>query len=192
MRNTFNFERHNEPRTMVIEALDEYIYSIGEMLKYRKLDSELWSNPNGGTLGYPCAILLFVIVDTIGSYFRKSTKLIEVDGKKRKISSAGYQHFFILNSEFFGLSLSEKEIKTFYEMGRNKLLHNSLIGAEVTLVALNSLPFLESNQASGKGKYVVYLNSFYNACILAIYQFKQQQNEIFQNSSIGKALPIQP
>ncbi len=76
--------------------------------------------------GYPAAILLFCAIDTIGLFYRNDTNLkIVVDGKKRHIKKDGVQHFFILNSEYFGLSITEKQIKQVHDNFRSLLVHNS-------------------------------------------------------------------
>ncbi|WP_175633909.1 hypothetical protein [Pedobacter ghigonis] len=189
MKNTFHHNRHIVPSTMVIEALDEYIYAIGEMLKYRKQDSSIWANPNFGTLGYPVTVLLFVIVDTIASYHSESSKplQIKVDGNSVKITRPS-THFNILNSEYFNLDLKSKEINALYRIGRSRLIHNSVIGDELTLVAGRGVKFIEVNEYPGKGKYVIYLTDFYEACIAAVNMFKTNKEEIFKHSK-KKTLP---
>jgi hypothetical protein len=106
---------HDTPASMLKESLNESLTVAEYCLAYRKND--------GGCLGYPAAMILFSIVDTIGSYFRKNKNLrILIDGKTRFIDSDGYKHFFILNSPYFEQHLSEKVIKTLYIKFRSLLL----------------------------------------------------------------------
>lgn len=174
---------------MVIEALDEYIFVIGKMLKYRKQDAAIWTDPNLGTLGFPISVLLFVIVDTIASYYSESANplQIKVDGHNALITRSS-THFNILNSRYFNLNLTAKEIKEIYRIGRSRLIHNSVIGDELTLVAARGNKFIEVNPMSGKGKYVIYLVSFHEACIAAVEMFKANKDDIFKHSK-KKTLP---
>jgi hypothetical protein len=50
---------------------------------------------------------------------------ITVDGKPTKIRSDGFQHFFILNSEFYGQALDRETIKRLYDNFRSLLVHNA-------------------------------------------------------------------
>ncbi len=175
---------------MVIEAMEQNLLAVKLALKNttRVVNG---SQNTFGILGYPAAILMFSIVDTIGSHFRKSKvqPLMMLGCNSVKISAQGDQHFYILNSEYFNLNLGKDDIKAFYKIGRNALNHNSLIGEELTLSATYNNPFLEVCGFSGKGKYVVHLNSFYNACANAITLFKLNKDTIFANSINAKMFP---
>lgn len=82
-----------------------------------------------GCLGYPAAILLFSIIDSIGSYFRNDRNFkILIDSKMTTIDSEGWQYFKVLNSKYFNQNLSEKSIKTIYTKLRSYLTHNSVLG----------------------------------------------------------------
>jgi len=191
MTNPFNHERHLIPKSMVLEALEEHLFAIDWLLRYKKIDPSIWNNANGGTLGYPAALLLFTIVDTIGSYYRKSDLKLEitVDGTKRAIDEEGYKHFLILNSHYFNLSLSAFEIQNLYNMARSKLVHNSVIGGEITLTPLDSIPFVVVQPSSGKGKYEVHLSGFLSCCKHAVKLFSEQADEIFAATKLGKGFP---
>lgn len=191
MANPFSKERHVNPKSMVLEALEEHLFAIEWLLRYRKTESSIWNNPTGGTLGFPAAVLLFTIVDTIGSYYRKSNIKLEipVDGTKKIIDEEGYKHFFILNSHYFNLSLSTFEIQNLYNMARSKLVHNSIIGGEITLIASDHTPFVEVRPLSGKGKYEVYLSGFLSSCRHAVKLFSDQADEIFAATKLGNGFP---
>jgi len=191
MPNPFSKERHITPKSMVLEALEEHLFTVDWLLRYKKIDPQMWKNANGGTLGYPAALILFTIVDTIGSYYRKSDLKLEitVEGTKRVIDEDGYKHFFILNSHYFNLSLSAFEIQNLYNMVRSKLVHNSIIGAEITLTSLSSIPFVVVQPSSGKGKYEVHLSGFLSCCKHAVNLFSEQADEIFAATKLGKGFP---
>lgn len=189
--NRFNRHRHSFPSTMVIEAMEQNLLAVKLALQ-NTTSVQNGSERAFGILGYPAAILMFSIVDTIGSHFRKSKSqpLMIVGNGSVKISCSGDQHFYILNSEYFNLELKKDDIKAFYKIGRNALTHNSLIGEELTLAASHDTPFLEVCEASGKGKYVVHLHSFYEACANAITLFKLNKDTIFENSINAKMFPL--
>jgi len=88
---------------------------------------------NGGCYGYPCAILLFTIADTIGSYYENSSYSVIVGGKSKKIGS-DYKHFYIFNSsEYYGQDFTENEIKKLYDNFRSVLNHNLALPPNHTL-----------------------------------------------------------
>ena len=190
MKNRYNINRHSAPESMVVEALEQNLMAVELALKHKARVVSANSNAYG-ILGYPSAILMFSIIDTIGSHFRKSKvqPYILLDNTSVRITASGDQHFYILNSEYFDLKLTKDNIKAFYKIGRNTLNHNSLIGEELTLVASYNTPFLKVNDVSGKGKYEVHLFSFYEACVSAIEKFKLNKDEILANSIYGKTFP---
>ncbi|NMB57271.1 hypothetical protein GYA19_05055 [Candidatus Beckwithbacteria bacterium] len=70
--------------------------------------------------------MLFSIVDTIGSFYEKDKGFtIIIEGKDKTIKTDEYQHFFILNSDYYNQKLKENQIKKIYQNFRNKLMHNS-------------------------------------------------------------------
>lgn len=97
-------------------------------VKFRK-DPAWGPEQAGGCLGYPAAVMLFSIVDTIGSFYRGRTDLkIAIGGKPAEIRRDDFQHFFILNSEFYGQSLDEPAIKRLYDNFRSLLVHTASLG----------------------------------------------------------------
>lgn len=175
---------------MLTESLDELLFTARCCLKYRKIDNVLWPPPHAmnGVLGIPAAIALFTIVDALGSYFKKNKNVslhIQIDGQLKNIGKQGYHHYYILNSEYFGLSLSENDIEKIYSMGRSRLMHNAILGKEVTL-RLSGTPFLQVNPFDGKGRFVVNLKEFSSACENAIAMFKAKIDDIVPYSPEGR------
>ncbi|MEB2786398.1 hypothetical protein [Algoriphagus persicinus] len=168
-----NQGRHSSPSEMLLESLDEILFSARQCLDYRKTNSSIWPKPHaiGGTLGFPATLLLFSIVDTIGSYYDNLE--VPCDGKRITIKPDKVKsHFYILNSHLFNLNLSEVDFEQIFSAIRNKLSHNSLIGGEILLHPGKKAPFIEAKSIRGKGRYTVYLNGFYEACESAINKFK--------------------
>jgi hypothetical protein len=84
--------------------------------------------------GYPAAALLFAVADSIGSYYRANQGfVVDIDGRQCRINGDGYKHLFVFNSDLYGQSLSEKEIKALYDYYRNPLTHNSALAPGVLL-----------------------------------------------------------
>lgn len=189
MNSYLQYERHKTPASMLIESLDEQLYTVEFCLQYWKNDREMWPEPHSsGVLGMPAAILLFSIVDAIGGYFKGNRNImlkIPIDGKMQPIRGASYRHFYILNSDYFGLCLTDKEIKQFYDFGRSRLMHNGVLGKEVTLSLSDKIPFLEANSWTGKGRYSVHLLAFFQACKEAVKKFKENIHEIVPYSEEG-------
>ncbi len=107
----------NSIKEMLKESLSEMIH-VAEYCYETKKD-------NGGCYGYPCSILLFSVLDTIGSFYKGKDYSITIDGKDKKIKNT-VQHFYILNSkDFYNQNLTEEEIKIIYDNYRSTLTHNS-------------------------------------------------------------------
>jgi hypothetical protein len=79
-------------------------------------------------------LLCFTTVDAIGSFYRGNTSFtINIDKKTRTIDGSGFKHCFILNSDYYGKSLSEKDIKRLYEYYRCLLVHNAALAPNYIL-----------------------------------------------------------
>ncbi len=179
--------RHNTPSEMLFESLDEFLFSAKLSLEYRKTDKNEWPNPHatGGVLGFSATLLLFSIVDSIGSYY-DNIKIPVGNGTVTIKADKVKSHFYILNSHLFNLSLSETDFDQIFSAVRNKIAHNSLIGKEITLHPGAKTPFIETKPIRGKGRYTIYLKSFYNACEIAIEKFKIEIPSVVPNSFHGK------
>jgi len=119
---------HPDLTSMLRESLPEYLYVANYCIGFTK--DEEW--PSQGCLGYPAAGLLFSILDTIGSYLRGQLS-VKVDEKDTPIRNDGCDHFYILNSEYYGQSLPRKTIESLYKKFRSILLHNAALAPEVGL-----------------------------------------------------------
>lgn len=129
---------HTQPSSMLKESLIETLEAAKLCSEYRKNESKWGNYMTNGCLGYPAAILLFSIIDSIGSYFRKDRNLkISIDSKMTTIDSEGWQHFKILNSKYFNQNLSEQSIKIIYCKHRSCLSHNSVLGKNQNMAMNN-------------------------------------------------------
>lgn len=72
---------HPDLTSLIRESLPEYLHVAEYCVQFRK-DASWGHGRVGGCLGYPAAVMMFSIVDTVGSYYRGRTDLpITVDGK---------------------------------------------------------------------------------------------------------------
>lgn len=126
---------HEGELSMLRESLPEYVRLARVGIEFRK--------ENGGALGYPSATLLLAVVDILGSHLRKREGLdpytVTVDGEPQPIKKTAH-HFRVLNSPYFGLSLSAAEIEKLYDLSRCPLTHNALLGLGVWLSVNESIP----------------------------------------------------
>ena len=175
--------RERETNEMCIEALEEMLIAIDFCLGYQKKNDPLkWSvNINDierGVLGLPAAALMFCIVDTIGSMYIDKVLEFNVDGtkkKEKKINEKRIRSFFwILNSDYFNLNLSEDDISTIYNL-RSRLLHNSYILKKTILSLDSGKPFIEKR---GDEVFFIHLISFLDACRSAVSKFKERISDL--------------
>jgi hypothetical protein len=140
---------HTSKESMLKESLTELVRVVQYCINFRK-DPAIWGSH--GCYGYPAAILLFSIADSIGSWI--------VGGKPQK-------HFDILKHEnYYNLNLSGEDIKLIYDGYRCLLTHNALLKFDVFLDIgreedavfefknnkpyLNLLPFLKVTERAVK------------------------------------------
>ena len=141
---------HDSVQSMLRESLPELFLVAKYCIDYQK-DFSVWGST--GCYGYPAAILLFSVADSIGSYV--------MGGNVRK-------HFNILNhKDYYDLKLNQKEVDLIYKKYRSFLVHNAVMGIDLILSKgritdpiyeikdnksyFNLLPFLEITQkALGK------------------------------------------
>lgn len=137
---------HPNPQSMLQESLVEMYLVAKYCIEFRK-DTNIWSAP--GCYGYPGALLLLSIVDSVGSYV--------IDTKETR------PHFDILKHvDYYNLPISDNDIAAIYTKYRNLLTHNSVIATETMLNIgdhndpvfetkdnrpyLNLMPFLEKTR----------------------------------------------
>jgi hypothetical protein len=136
---------------MIKEALRESLEVAEYCIQFDKQRDSRWPGQSG-CYGYPSAILLLCIVDSMGT-------LIEGGG-----DDVG-KHFQILNNpEFYNLQFTGKELKLLEKEYRNKLTHNAYMRPGIMLnigkksdpvlckmgryQCLNLVPFLEVTRKS--------------------------------------------
>jgi hypothetical protein len=119
---------HRKKLGLAKESVYEMLHVAEYAVTYGKTDKVKWGdNATGGILGYPATVILFSIIDCLGSYFANDPNFtVSVDGKEQKIKSAS-QHIYILNSKYFNLDLSRIDLDNIYENVRSTLTHNSLL-----------------------------------------------------------------
>jgi hypothetical protein len=119
---------HRKKLGLAKESINEMLHVAEYTVTYRKTDKAKWGdNATGGILGYPATVILFSIIDCLGSYFANDPKFtVIIDKKERKIKNAR-QHIYILNSKYFNLNLSQIDLDNIYENVRSTLTHNSLL-----------------------------------------------------------------
>ena len=137
---------HLNPQSMLQESLVEMYLVAKYCVEFRK-DTNIWAVP--GCYGYPSALLLLSIADSIGSYV--------IDTKATR------PHFDILkHADYYNLSVSDADISAIYTKYRNLLSHNSVMATEAVLSIgnlddpvfeikdnkpyLNLVPFLEKTK----------------------------------------------
>lgn len=185
---------HTTPASMLKESLDETLEAAKFCADYKKTDEKWGEFATGGCLGYPGAILLFSLVDTIGSYFRKNNDFkVLIDGKQESINAAGWEHFKILNSKYFNQSLSKQSLKLLYEKSRSCLTHNSVLGSNIVMVPDNTAIQPETNgkafipiDANSKMIHIISIKEFWELSKSAVEMFKKDIDTIVPESKQGK------
>ncbi|HMQ60868.1 MAG TPA: hypothetical protein PKE06_09375 [Flavilitoribacter sp.] len=184
---------HDTPASMLKESLVETLIAAKFCANFDKTKSDEFPNGNG-CLGYPSAILLFSIVDSIGSYLRGDKFfLIDLDGKKTYIKDDGWEHFKVLNSSFFEQNLSEQILKYIYQKARSFLVHNAILGKDVILMPNNDKLPKENDtqvffiqQADTGEKIWISIRELHKLCEDAVSKFKDKIDNIVPNSRQGK------
>jgi len=149
--------------SMLQESLVEMFLVARDCINFRK-DPKTWKSH--GCYGYPAAILLFAIADSIGSYV--------IGGNTR-------QHFDILNHKgYYNLNLDKKSIDIIYERYRCLLTHNAVLATNTVLdIGGKSYPvFKIQNNIS-----YIYLKSFLKTTKVALEKFLQNVESTVWNSN---------
>jgi len=185
---------HETPSSMLKESLDESLEAAKFCADYKKTDKKWGKFATGGCLGYPSAILLFALIDSIGSYFEKDKNFsVMIDRKQEKINGSGRDHFKILNSKYFNQNLSAEFIKKLYNNFRSCLTHKSVLGSGTLMIPDNTLikPPVQGQafgiiQDSGEKVYVISIKELWELCSKAVESFKKDIDIIVPNSKQGK------
>jgi hypothetical protein len=134
--------QHSSVPSLLRESINEYLVVADYCVYYRK-DHSIWGSQ--GCFGYPAALLLLSIADSIGSYV---------------LGGSSEDHFKILNNkDYYNLKLSKDDLELIYKDHRCLLSHNSALSTKVGLsigentsnateqrdgrLYINLLPFLE-------------------------------------------------
>lgn len=155
---------HPNIQSMVRESLPEMILVAKYCIEFKK-DTKFWPAP--GCYGYPAALILLSIVDSIGSYVEKGNII---------------NHFKILNNiDYYGQNFSAQEIKIIYDKYRNTLSHHTVMATNVGLsIGLSNDRILQNNN----GRYRLNLISFYNASVKAVDAFLNNPQILVNNKTI--------
>jgi len=149
---------------MLRESLSEMILVAKYCIEFHK-DTSLWPAP--GCYGYPAALLLLSIADSIGSYIEKGS--VE-------------NHFEILNdTDYYNLSLSKDELEIVYDNYRNLLSHHTVIATNVELnIGSKDDPVLQKQNSC----YRLNLVPFYNKSVVAVNFFLNNPDILDNNSTL--------
>jgi len=178
---------HPDLKSLLHEPLPEYLAVAEYCVAFRK-PTDWGQNQVGGCFGYPAALLLFSIADTIGSFHRGlGTPTIKVGPKTTTISKDGFQHFYILNSEYYGQSLDEPTIKGLYDNFRSLLAHNAAVAPAHFLVNWphKAEPFPMVNSRPG-----VNVSSFLAVSRKAIRLFLAQLDQLLPTSQQARNIGL--
>ena len=144
---------------LVKESLHEMIHVAEYSINYIKEDPKIWGeDATGGILGWPSSLILFSVIDCIGSMFKnhKSFK-VSIDGKPTKIKTTN-QHIYILNSKYFNLNLARIDLKNIHDNVRSPITHNSVLPVGYMLAIGNESvpPFKIGIQDTGRRIYIIH------------------------------------
>ena len=149
---------------MLRESLAEMLLVAKFCIEFRK-DIKVWPAP--GCYGYPAALLLLSIADSIGSYIEK--------GNTKK-------HFKILNNvDYYGLNLNDNELRIICDNYRNLLSHNTVIAINVGL-DIGSVN--DSVLQKRDSRYWLNLIPFYSISVKAVSYFLSNSNVLKNNLTI--------
>lgn len=155
---------HPNLQSMLNESLPEMLLVAKYCIEFNK-DTNLWPAP--GCYGYPAAVLLFSIADSIGSYVEQG-KVVN--------------HFKIFNNaDYYGLDITDEALRVLFDNYRGLLLHNTVMAANVGLnIGLPSNNVLDKED----GRYWLNLVPFYNVSVKAVSSFLNNPRMLCNNSTI--------
>lgn len=155
---------HPSLESMLYESLPEMLLVAKYCIEFQK-DTNIWFAP--GCYGYPSALLLLSIADSIGSYVEKG-----------KVEN----HFKVFNNkDYYGLELSDEEIRILFDNYRNLLSHNTIMSTNVGL-KIDSLSgkVLEKQE----DRYWLNLIPFYNVSVKAVNSFLNNPTILSNNQTM--------
>lgn len=150
---------------MLHESILEMLLVAKYCIEFRK-DVSLWSAP--GCYGYPAALILLSIVDSIGSYIEKGN--VE-------------NHFKILNnSDYYNLGLSKQSLRVIYDHYRNTLSHHSVLTQNI---------ILDIGQAEDRvfekidSVFILKLVPLFNLSVISVNKLLNDPQVLLNNATIG-------
>ncbi len=155
---------HPNLESMLQESLPEMLLVAKYCIEFNK-DTKIWPAP--GCYGYPAAVLLLSIADSIGSYVEKG-----------KVEN----HFKVFNNaDYYGLYLSDEELRVLIDNYRNLLSHNTVMATNAGLnIGLPSDNVLEKKD----DKYWLNLVALYNISVKAVNSFLDNPSVLSINLTI--------
>jgi hypothetical protein len=157
---------------MLNESMLEILLAAHNCIAFDKRRVIGWTAGSQGCLGYPAAILLFSLVDAIGSYY-EGTSITFPDGSTTLIQYPSH-HFYVLDAAHFDLSLTKDEITSIYSAYRCLLTHNNVLasGHSIDIGSESDQPFLTNVDESDKA-FVERVNllPFLTLCTSAVESF---------------------
>ena len=175
---------HQKVDDHVIENLKEFLKLAEIGLSTLKADLEGDMAKDTGCLGAPAAVLLFSIIDAIGSYHRKDRTLKIKNHRRPFIDDDGYVQFFILNSHYFGQDLTGQEVIYFYGQYRSNLIHNAAVNAGMLIYNKEESEVFPKRN----GVRVVNLHALFNATRDALRMFIEASQNVIAGSRVAKSL----
>jgi hypothetical protein len=146
---------------------------------------------DGGIYGYPAVILLLPCIDSMGKYLADKKYKVTVDEKEVKIKAD--KRFLVLNSNYFGLNLSELEMECLYKKFRNNILHEVILEDVILTAKTDEDIFkfkdvkaveISKKKTSVEGGVEISVPNFYKLCEKAITTFLEEHfNEVERVSS---------
>jgi len=181
---------HRKKLGLAKESINEMLHIAEYAVTYRKTDKTKWGdNATGGILGFPAIVVLFSIIDCLGSYFANNEKFtVIVDGRERTIKSTS-QHIYILNSKYFNLDLSRIDLDNIYNNVRSTLTHNSMLpeGYILQTGENENLPFNIAINEFDKRLYLINVIKLHEFTKRAVEEFMGDLDRgdiIFESSAI--------
>jgi len=155
---------HPNTQSMLYESLPEMLLVAKYCIEFRK-DGNTW--PSQGCYGYPAALLLLSIVDSIGSYVEQGS----IDNR-----------FKILNNDdYYGLNITHDEIVKLRKSYRDLLSHNTVLATNVGLkIGTENSSVIEKQN----NRYWLNLVPFYGVSIKAVNSLLNNPGILKNNQTI--------
>lgn len=149
---------------MLQESLTEMLLVAKYCIEFRK-EVPPWSAP--GCYGYPAALILLSIADSIGSYVEQGN--VE-------------NHFKILNNkDYYNLNLDNEALRAVYDYYRNTLSHNAVLAPNVVLdIGQNNEMVIQKTNNS----YLLKLVPLFNVSAIAVNNFLNNPSVLINNKTI--------